>query len=146
MIIFSPRLENYQFSQPRLMFLIYGNTIHVRILYLSMNDIFVKIFFFFFSFILQEDQIGDTESLNLLEESTGVQDWTIPATFSAIFCFFPSGIVAIYSALKVFLLFFLFGLKDKLFTSFQILPVPNEIELSEPYSFLYPLLGSFFLL
>ena len=33
MIILSPKLENYQFSQPRYIFLVYGNTIHVRILY-----------------------------------------------------------------------------------------------------------------
>ena len=33
MIIFSLRLENYQFSQPRYIFLIYGNTLHIRILY-----------------------------------------------------------------------------------------------------------------
>ena len=33
MIIFSPRLENYQFSQPRWIFLIYGNTIYVFSIY-----------------------------------------------------------------------------------------------------------------
>ena len=34
MIIFSQRLENYQFSEPRQIFLIYGNTIYV----FSIND------------------------------------------------------------------------------------------------------------
>ena len=29
MIIFSPRLKNYQFSQPRYIFLIYGNTMYI---------------------------------------------------------------------------------------------------------------------
>ena len=34
MIIFSPRLENYQFSQPRSIFLIYDSTIYVFSIYL----------------------------------------------------------------------------------------------------------------
>ena len=42
MIIFSPRFENYQFSQPRYIFLIYGNTICVFSIYrltsISMAD------------------------------------------------------------------------------------------------------------
>ena len=33
MIIFSPRLENYQFSQPRYIFLIYDSTIYVFSMY-----------------------------------------------------------------------------------------------------------------
>ena len=41
MIIFSPRLENYQFSQPRLIFLIYGNTMYVFSIYLSRKCSFV---------------------------------------------------------------------------------------------------------
>ena len=40
MIIFSPRLENYQFSHPRLIFLINGNTIYVFSIYPRKTNVF----------------------------------------------------------------------------------------------------------
>ena len=49
MIIFSPRRENYQFSQPRKIFLIYGNTIYVLSISqnLSHDRSYISVFFVF---------------------------------------------------------------------------------------------------